>query len=157
MFGLCLTMMALGQDGVSFDALFKKLDDKAIPTYYLETELYTGTTIDSFHRGEKVYYYKIHKGKIQQHTAYSYDGKLVRDFNYEGGLLHGKITSYFGNGQKYYEDQYKKGLREGTQLGWYKDGSPRYVIECMSGGEISRIDYPKPDKNDDSDSRSKRN
>jgi len=157
MFGLCLTIIALGQDGVSFDALVKKLDDRAIPTYYFEAELFTGTTVDSFHRGEKVYYYKIYKGKIQHHTAFDYDGKLVREFNYEEGLLHGTITSYFGNGQKYYEDQYKKGLREGRQLGWYKDGSPRYVIECMGGGEISRIDYPKPNRGVEPDSSSKRN
>lgn len=135
---------ASGQDGVSFQVLTKELDEKAIPTYFLADKLYTGTTVDSFQQGEKVYYYEIEKGKIQHHHAYSFSGQLVRDFNYEEGLLHGKITSFFGNGQKYYEDQYKNGQREGRQFGWYRDGSPRYVIDCMGGVEIFRTDYPKP-------------
>lgn len=132
------------QEGVSFEDLVRQLDDQAVPTYYWQGKLYTGTTVDSFHQGEKVYYYEIIEGKIQQHKAFSYQGQLVRDFNYEKGLLHGKIISYFSDGQKYYEDHYKKGVREGRQYGWYKDGSPRYVIDCMGGAEIYRMDYPKP-------------
>ncbi len=141
---LLSSLSVIGQDGVSFDDLTKKLDDRAIPTYYIDGEVYTGTTVDSFKQGEKVYYYEIEAGKIQHHSAYSFAGQLMRDFNYQGGLLHGKITSYFGNGQKYYEDHYKKGQREGRQFGWYQDGSPRYVIDCMGGVEIFRMDYPKP-------------
>lgn len=133
------------QGDVSFDDLVKKLDDRAIPTYYWKDKLYSGTTVDSFHQGEKVYYYEILAGKIQHHKAYTYSGQLVRDFNYKEGLLHGKITSYFNDGQKYYEDHYRRGRREGRQFGWYKDGSPRYVIDCMGGAEIRRMDYPKPD------------
>ncbi len=141
---LIFTLVLSGQDEVSFDSLDKILDDQAIPTYHLAGKLYTGTTVDSFEQGKKVYYYEVEAGKIQQHTAYSYAGQLVRDFNYQNGLLHGKITSFFGNGQKYYEDYYEKGRREGRQFGWYRDGSPRYVIDCMGGVEIFRMDYPKP-------------
>lgn len=150
---LILTSVLSGQDGVSFDSLDKVMDDQAIPTYYLAGQLYTGTTIDSFERGEKVYHYEIEAGKIQLHTAYSYSGRLVRDFNYQNGLLHGKITSFFGNGQKYYEDYYEKGRREGRQYGWYRDGSPRYVIDCMGGVEIFRTDYPKPGSNQQEQSK----
>lgn len=132
------------QGNVSFEDLVKKLDDRAVPTYYWQDQLYSGTTVDSFDQGEKVYYYEIQAGKIQHQKAYAYDGQLVRDFHYQDGLLHGKITSYFSDGQKYYEDHYKRGVREGRQYGWYKDGSPRYVIDCMGGAEIYRIDYPKP-------------
>lgn len=142
---LICSLVLSGQDGVSFDSLDKVLDDLAIPTYYLSGKLYTGTTVDSFEQGKKVYYYKIEAGKIQQHTAYAFGGQLMRDFQYQNGLLHGKIVSYFGNGQKYYEDNYENGRREGRQFGWYRDGSPRYVIDCMGGVEIFRTDYPKPD------------
>lgn len=141
---LQLTLLLPGQDGVSFDALKNVLDDQAIPTYYLAGKLYTGTTTDSFEQGKKVYHYEIESGKIRHHFAYSCSGEIMRDFNYQDGLLHGKITSFFGNGQKYYEDSYRKGRREGRQFGWYRDGSPRYVIDCMGGVEIFRMDYPKP-------------
>lgn len=141
---LKLTLALAGQSGISFESLDKILDDQAIPTYYLAGKLYSGITVDSFEQGEKVYHYEIEAGKIQQHKAYSYRGQMVRDFNYKNGLLHGKITSFFDNGQKYYEDHYKKGRREGRQFGWYRDGSPRYVIDCMGGVEIFRTDYPKP-------------
>lgn len=136
----------LGQNVVSFEELDKKLDAKAIPVYYYQGQLYSGTTVDSFEQGQKVYYYEILNGKIQEHTAFAYTGQEVREFNYKNGLLDGKVISYFGNGQKYFEDNYKNGLREGRQYGWYKDGSPRSIIDCMGGAEIYRTDYPKPTK-----------
>lgn len=143
---LVMNWPLFGQNTVSFEHLDKRLSAEAIPLYYHQGELYSGTTVDSFEQGQKVYYYDILKGEIQSHTAFEYTGQQVRDFNYENGLLEGKVTSYFGNGQKYFEDHYKKGLREGRQYGWYKDGSPRYVIDCMGGVEIFRTDYPKPAK-----------
>ncbi len=143
---LVISWPLFGQSVVSFEELDKKLDVKAIPVYYYQGQLYNGTTIDSFKQGQKVYYYEILNGKIQAHTAFAYTGQQVRAFNYKNGLLDGKVISYFGNGQKYFEDNYKKGLREGRQYGWYKDGSPRSIIDCMGGVEISRTDYPKPTK-----------
>ena len=50
--------------------------------------------------------------------------------------------TFYENGQKRTEGEFRDGVYHGTWQGWYADGSPEKVAEFDEGREISRKTFP---------------
>ena len=128
---------------LSLTELETKPFNEQVTRYFYKGAPYTGMTYDRHEKVQKVMRHVIENGFIQRQLGYDYDNNKVRDYAFKDGVLHGKVLLYFGNGQKYIEENYVNGLSEGKQYGWYRDGSLRFYSECTAGKEYLRYEYPK--------------
>ena len=50
----------------------------------------------------------------------------MKEETHKYGDLYGLETSWYDNGQKWYEKNYKDGKKDGLETGWYVDGQKKY-------------------------------
>lgn len=138
-FGLQLSGQSLQ---LTFEDLQEQPGEQNAPQYYYNGRPYTGQTINRYEQEEKIIEYTFVDGYIQQQLGWDFEGNKVRQFEYRDGVPHGKLISYFSNGQKYYEVDYVNGKAHGMEYGWYRDGSKRLEIRYVNGHPLYKIKYP---------------
>lgn len=129
---------------IAFEALEERLGKQNAPQYFYNGHAYTGKTTDRYEPEEKIIEYSFIDGYIQQQLGWDFDGNKVRHFEYRNGVPNGKLTSYFSNGQKYYEADYVDGKAHGMEYGWYRDGRKRLEVRYVNGQPLYKIEYPEP-------------
>ena len=86
---------------------------------------------------EKEYYdngvlkYKTQKlnNKIDGYSKFwDINGNLINEVNYSNGLLHGKWTEYYPNGEVKYLSTYQYGLKNGPEIWYYDNGIKKSEI-----------------------------
>lgn len=129
---------------VSFHELQRQGNDHLLSAYYLDEELFSGTTYGELHRGDGFKTYTLQDGYIQQRRI-EMKGRVQADWSYRNGQLPGKSYSYYEDSTPKSEDHYLKGQRHGWQYAGYSDGSPRRVQEWMQGVLMLHFRYPVPE------------
>ncbi|MCB0570873.1 MAG: hypothetical protein KDC66_13955 [Phaeodactylibacter sp.] len=129
---------------VSLKALQAEVTDGKPIMYKKGGAYFTGTASQYYPAEGVTMDYYIEDGYVSRMVSWKDSGSLERDFHYRKGVLHGKVTGYFDNGQKYYEDNYENGLRQGIQHGWFSDGTIRLKSEFINGFEIMRFEFNPP-------------
>ena len=129
---------------LTFEDLEERLGAQNAPQYFYKNLPYTGKTTNRAEYEQKIIEYTLIDGYIQQQLGWDFDGNTVRHFEYQNGVPHGKLISYFTNGQKYYEVDYIDGKAHGMEYGWYRDGSKRLEVRYVNGHTMYKIEYPKP-------------
>ena len=66
-------------------------------------------------------YYKKNTNEVYSGPVFNIDGKTSEGY-IKKGKPHGKVESYYSNGQLYTEYSYKDGLRDGIQKSYYRNG-----------------------------------
>ena len=66
-------------------------------------------------------------------TTWYENGKKKEEGEYKDRELEGKWTMWWENGNKSYEGEYKNGKREGKWFGWGIDGTLQYGEEYKDG------------------------
>lgn len=49
--------------------------------------------------------------------------------------------AYYNTGEKWWEIEYKNGLRHGRNIGWYRDGNIKWEVLCENGKTIGIKEY----------------
>jgi len=63
----------------------------------------------------------------------SESGSLLSKVNWKQGKRHGSYRTWYSNGQKSEERQYFEGRKNGLHMGWFADGSPRFILNFRNG------------------------
>ena len=61
------------------------------------------------------------------------------------GPRHGPAVTYYDNGQKRTEGEFRNGAYHGRWQGWYSDGKLQKNAVFNEGKEISREEFPYPE------------
>jgi antitoxin component YwqK of YwqJK toxin-antitoxin module len=69
-------------------------------------------------------------------VSYYSDGKKMGEAEYRGGVLHGRATSFYPNGKKKSEACYKDGVLDGKSTRW--DESGKVVAEAVFSQGVLR-------------------
>ena len=86
--------------------------------------------------------------KEGNYKGYSPEGKLILDYNYKNGKLHGIQKVYFNNSDKLYsEKEYKEGKPTGIHKVYYADGTKHYIIDySFDKNKILSLEYYYPNE-----------
>ncbi len=68
-----------------------------------------------------------------QWTTYFVNGQKASDIEYKDGEYNGLFVSYYANGKKCYEQHYVNGVAEGSDVGWHDNGKPSYAGQYVHG------------------------
>lgn len=68
-----------------------------------------------------------------QWTTYFVNGQKSSDIEYKDGEYNGLFVSYYANGKKCYEQHYVNGVAEGTDVGWHDNGQQSYAGRYVHG------------------------
>ena len=118
---------------------------KGKPTIYkFEDKRFTGMARDHYPEEGLTLEYHIEDGLITRQLGWKDSGVKERDYQYRKGVLNGTVIGYYDNGQKYFEEIYIDGLHHGIQYSWYSDGSLRTKSEQVNGFEIMRFEFTAP-------------
>lgn len=66
-------------------------------------------------------------------TTYYVNGQKAHQMEYKNGKYDGTFTSFHDNGRKSVEQHYVDGTCSGTDCGWYVDGAPAYEGNYVNG------------------------
>ena len=142
---LLISTLAFGQFPIlSFDDLDKQVDDRAVDRYFYKGEPFVGTVRESDEEVKKIEELYFENGYLQKHKGWDFDGNLVRDYSFKDGLAHGKLMMFYGDGQKYFEENYIDGMIHGKQYGWYANGNIRLESEYINGVKLWQKKYDPP-------------
>lgn len=92
-------------------------------------------------RGELWYEVKFHKPFTGVWISYFENGQKMMDTEFRAGKLNGPSTWWYKNGQKEHEGEWRDGKKNGTWTFWYENGQKRTVIEWRDDTDVSRIDW----------------
>src|SRR5579862_9142579 len=59
-------------------------------------------------------------------VSYYVNGQKLSESQYRNGKYEGTVSGYHDNGQKSYEQHYAEGVSNGPDFGWYRDGRRMY-------------------------------
>jgi len=66
-------------------------------------------------------------------VSYYPDGKKMGEAQYRGGVLHGRASSYYPNGKKKSEAFYKDGVLDGKSMRWDENGKVVGEADFLQG------------------------
>jgi len=83
---------------------------------------------------------------MQKQVTYYYNGQKASDFNFKNGQSEGFHNMYFANGQKYIEEFFKYGQIENYQRRWYNNGQLAREVLHKNGRIIHEHLFDKTGK-----------
>lgn len=110
-----------------------------------QAQPYSGLVEDFYEREDVRQEIRLENGRRVYARLYR-AGELVREHLYRNGRLHGPSRSFFDDRQPYYHDHYADGKRHGWQLGYFADGSLRYLMYYEKGNELFTRSYKKGER-----------
>ena len=84
------------------------------------------------------------------------DNIILEEANYKEGILDGKITYYYENGNKSFEGYYESGKRSGQWVYYYEDGSIKAKGEIKDNGPLGDWIVYNPDRTIQKDEEKRR-
>jgi hypothetical protein len=65
-------------------------------------------------------------------VTYFVNGQKATEIDYKDGEYHGTYTSFYPNGNKTYEQHYVNGVVQGTDQGWHENGKQSYTGQYVN-------------------------
>jgi hypothetical protein len=65
-------------------------------------------------------------------TTYFVNGQKAAEIEYKDGEYNGTYTSFYANGKKAYEQHYVNGVGQGADRGWHDNGQPSYTGQYLN-------------------------
>ena len=73
------------------------------------------------------------------------NGQKAHEVQYRNGVYHGTFTAFHDDGSKSYEQHYRNGTCDGADTGWYRGGRKMYDARYKDGKQDGRWEHWFPD------------
>lgn len=78
-------------------------------------------------------------------TTWFVNGQKAHEIEYRDGQYDGTFTAYHDDGSRGYEQHYKAGVCDGADTGWYRGGRKMYDARYKDGKQDGRWEHYYPD------------